>query len=818
MKVLKFGGTSVGSVESIRGVAAIIMDKKAAGEEIAVVNSAMGGITNMLIDAAERACESDATYKEVFAEIEQKHIDTVKVLIDIEAQSNIIAQIKLLLNELEDILYGVSLIKELSPRTQDLILSFGERLGSLLISSFLNQCGVQSEALDARNLILTDKTFGGAKVDFEETNYNIAQHFKKCEALQVITGFIGATDRGATTTLGRGGSDYTAAIFAAALNAESVEIWTDVDGVMTSDPRVVSEAFSLPSLSYEEAMEISHFGAKVIYPPTIQPVYSKNIPIFIKNTFNPEFPGTKISQGTNGKNYPIKGISTIKDVSLLNLQGSGMIGVSGVSSRLFSALARYSVNVILITQASSEHSICFAIDPKDRPAAEQAIEEEFHTEILSRKIDPVTVEENLSVMAIIGENMRHTPGISGKLFSSLGKNGINVAAIAQGASELNVSAVIPKRDLHKALNSVHESFFLSNHKTINLFVVGTGLIGGTLLEQIQRQAATLLEKQHLRLKVVGIARSSKMLFDDNGIDLSDWKNTLDATGEATDLDLFVEKMKTLNLSNSIFVDNTSSAEVIKHYYSILDASVSITTPNKLASSGPYVYYEQLQKTAFRHGIKYLFETNVGAGLPVLTTLNDLRDSGDEIISIEGVLSGTLSFIFNTYDGSVPFSQVVKDAKAKGFTEPDPRDDLNGMDVARKILILSREAGHVMEIGDVDIVPLLPEQCLNAPSVDAFFTELEKFDKDIETQRQEAEADGKVLRIIASLEDGKAKLSLQAVGPENPFYGLSGSDNMISFRTNRYDERPLVIKGPGAGAEVTAAGVFAEIISISNFLA
>ncbi|BDD06337.1 bifunctional aspartate kinase/homoserine dehydrogenase I [Aureibacter tunicatorum] len=818
MKLLKFGGTSVGSPESIRQVAEIVKDYKRKNLEFAMVNSAMGGITNKIIDAAHRASNSDETYKEIFADIETRHIATIKELIIIESQSRVIAQTKILLNELEDLLYGVSLIKELSLRTLDLILSFGERMASYVISEFLNQEGVPAEFLDARKLILTDKTFGNAKVDFEETNYNIVEHFKNTDKLQVITGFVASTERGATTTLGRGGSDYTAAIFGAALNAESVEIWTDVDGVMTTDPRMVREAFSLPTMSYEEAMEMSHFGAKVIYPPTIQPLCSKNIPIYIKNTFNPTFEGTRISRDSEQREYLIKGISTIKDVALINLQGSGLIGVTGVSSRLFGALAKSDVNVILITQASSEHSISFAINPSDSEKAREALQKEFNEEIKARKIDPIQIEVNLSVLAIIGENMRHTPGISAKFFNALGKNGINVVAMAQGSSELNLSVVVPSKDLSKALNSVHDAFFLSNHKTVNLFVVGVGLIGGTLIDQIKKQADVLREKQLLNINVIGIARSTKMLFNESGINLETWEQDLDERGEAVDLDAFVMKMKVLNLSNSIFVDNTSSAEVIKYYMSILDASINITTPNKLASSGSYIQYDELKKLAFNHNVKYLYETNVGAGLPVLTTLSDLKNSGDEIISIEGVLSGTLSFIFNTYDGSVPFSQVVKDAKEKGFTEPDPRDDLNGMDVARKILILAREAGNVLELQDVEIDPILPQNCFDAPSIEEFFVELEKADGQMADKCQSAAQDGKVLRFIASFEDGKAKVSLQAVDMSNPFYSLSGSDNMISFRTSRYDERPLVIKGPGAGAEVTAAGVFAEIISISNKLA
>ena len=819
MIVLKFGGTSVGSPESIRQVARIVLNYKAQQRNIVVVNSAMSGITNLLVEAAERACNSDSSYLGILEQIKEKHLSTVKVLIDIEKQTPIKQTLGDLFRELEEILYGVSLIKELTPRTSDLVLSFGERMASSILSYFLNESGAESEYLDTRKLIRTDRNFGNARVDFETTNYNIQKHFEEHSKLQIATGFIAVTDRGATTTLGRGGSDYTASILGGALPAERVEIWTDVDGVMSANPKVVKEAFSLRSLSYEEAMEISHFGAKVIYPPSIQPVYIKQIPIYVRNTFNPDFEGTRIGNGNgNGKNhYPIKGISTMDDIALINLQGSGLIGVADVSARLFSVLNRARVNIILIAQASSEHSISFAVDPKDVKQATKLIKEEFGSELASRKIDPLTVEHDLSILAIVGEKMRSKPGVTGKFFTALGKNGVNILSIAQGVSELNVSAVIEKKNLSKAVNTVHESFFLSNHKTVNLFIVGAGLIGGTLLEQIRQQADVLRSKKLLKINVVAVARSRKMLFETEGISLENWREELEEKGEPTMLDAFVKKMNELNLPNSIFVDNTSSAEVVQHYLSILDSSVSVVTPNKLASSGPYLYFQGLKDTAFRNNVRYMYETNVGAGLPVLTTLNDLKNSGDEILCIEGVLSGTLSYIFNTFDGSQPFSEVVKAAKAKGFTEPDPRDDLNGADVARKILILARESGYDLELGQVEIRPILPESCLTALTIDEFFKELQKFDETIEQQCVQARKEGKVLRVIASLKDGRAQVGLEAVDSSHPFYSLSGSDNMISFQTTRYNERPLVIKGPGAGAEVTAAGVFAEIISLSNYL-
>jgi bifunctional aspartokinase / homoserine dehydrogenase 1 len=817
MKVLKFGGTSVGSSNTMRGVVDILLSYKKKKEEFAVVFSAMSGITNQLVEVSRRASETDPDYLQVLKEIENKHIITVKDLIEVKVQSRVIANIKMLINELEDLLHGVFLLKELSLRTQDLVLSFGERLSTTIMHEFIKQSGIQSEFLDARELIKTDNNFGSARINFRLTDRNIKEYFKTHKAVQVITGFISSTEKNETTTLGRGGSDYTASVIGAAMNADEIEIWTDVDGVMTADPRKVKRAFTLPAISYIEAMEMSHFGAKVIYPPTLQPAFNKKIHIKIRNTFNPSFEGTLISEKTNGHDYLIKGISSIQNIALISLQGSGMVGVPGVSARLFGSLAKEHINVILITQASSEYSICFAIEPKDVSKAKKVIDEEFEVEINAKKIDEVHVENNLSIVAIIGDNMKNTPGISGKMFTAVGRNGINVRAIAQGSSELNLSIVISQNDLSKALNALHETFFLSDLKTLNLFVVGVGLIGGTLLKQIQKQSNYLLKEKSLKINVIAMGNSKKMLLDPNGINLNSWQEKLTKNGSKMKLESFIEEMKEMNLQNSVFVDCTSSKDVILHYGEILDCSISIVTPNKLANSGLYKDYEKLQKSAFKHGVKFLYETNVGAGLPVINTLKDLKYSGDKIIKIEGILSGTLSYIFNTFKGDKKFSDVVKEAKEKGFTEPDPRDDLNGMDVARKILILAREADAQLEFNDVKVENILPEACRKAKTVDAFFVELEKNNKIFEKLRTEADKKDKVLRFIAKLEDGKATVNLQSVDSSHPFYSLSGSDNMISFTTERYKERPLVIKGPGAGAEVTAAGVFAELISISNYL-
>jgi bifunctional aspartokinase / homoserine dehydrogenase 1 len=706
---------------------------------------------------------------------------------------------------------------ELSPRTTDLLLSFGERLSCCVLNAFANQQGLNTKLLDTRQLIKTDDRFGKARVLVEATESNIRNYFEVNPEIQVVTGFISSTVKNETTTLGRGGSDYTAAILGAALGAEEIEIWTDVDGVLTTDPKQVKKAFSLAEMTYEEAMEMSHFGAKVIYPPTLQPAFQKKIPLRIKNTFNRAFPGTLIKSAAEAGNYLVKGISSINDISLINFQGSGMVGVAGVSSRLFGVLAANNINLILITQASSEHSICFAIDPADALLAKGVIEDEFKKEIEAGKIDSVTIETDMSIVAIIGENMARLPGISGKLFNSLGKNGINVTAIAQGSSERNLSIVISRKDISKTLNTIHEVFFLSDIKTLNLFIAGVGLIGGTLIRQIAKNSDYLVKDHKLKINIVGMANSKKMIFNEDGLPLENWKEDLLQNGTPGNIRDFIQHMTNLNLQNAVFADCTSSEAVVNGYEEILKHSISITTPNKLASSGDLDFFIKLKQLAKKNDVKYLYETNVGAGLPVITTLNDLKNSGDRILKIEGVLSGTLSYIFNSFKENVKFSQVVREAKEKGFTEPDPRDDLNGMDVARKILILSREAGLNLNLEDVEVENILPQSCIDAPTIEAFLDELEKSDQYFADRRIISESENKALRFIAKMENGHASVGLQSVDESNPFFALDGSDNMISFTTDRYLERPLVIKGPGAGAEVTAAGVFAEIIGLSYYL-
>lgn len=817
MKVLKFGGSSVGSSESIKEVIEIVADYKSQNIHVAVVSSAMEGVTNKLLLIGQKASENDESYLSLLKEIEQNHFKTIKALIKVKNQSHTLASVKKMFNDLEDLAHGIFLLKELSLRTTDLLLSFGERLSCYIIVAFANQQGLDTELLDARALIKTDNHFGKGRVKILKTENNIKEFFKTHGQIQVITGFISSTNKNETTTLGRGGSDYTSSIFGAALGAEEIEIWTDVDGVLTTDPKHVKSAFSLSEMTYEEAMEMSHFGAKVIYPPTLQPAFQKRIPLRIRNTFNRNFPGTLITNLAESGDYLVKGISSIREISLLNFQGSGMVGIAGVSSRLFGTLASNDINLILITQASSEHSICFALDPKDGSLAKKVIEEEFGKEIESGKIDEVVIEEQMSIVAIIGENMANTPGISGKLFNSLGKNGINVSAMAQGSSERNVSIVISKKDISKTLNTIHEVFFLSDVKTLNVFIMGVGLIGGTLINQITSHNKKLEKDHALKINIVGMTNSKKMIFNDEGLSLENWKENLIEQGEVSSVEKFVDRMINLNLQNSVFVDCTSNSEVVNEYENILSQSISITTPNKLASSGDLDNFKKLKNLAIKNDVKFVYETNVGAGLPVITTLNDLKISGDKIVKIEGVLSGTLSYIFNSFTEGTNFSEVVKSAKEKGFTEPDPRDDLNGMDVARKILILSREIGLDLSLEDVTINNILPQACIDANSVEDFFNELEKANNYFENLRNDAEENGKVLRFIAKMENGKASVGLESVNQINPFFGLDGSDNMISFTTDRYMERPLVIKGPGAGAEVTAAGVFAEIISISHYL-
>lgn len=817
MKVLKFGGSSVGTPERIRGLIDILKNYYGAGDHFTVVFSAFGGVTDSLIEMSRLAAEGDDRYGEIFNKFTQRHQEAItELLAPGPARDEAAQKMRQSHDVLKNLLYGIFLVREASPRSMDYVLSFGERSSAYIISRALEAAGVPCEYLDARKLIRTNRDFGSAKVDFKLTYQRMREYYAEHPRVQVVTGFIAASKSGLTTTLGRGGSDYTASLLAAGLEADAIEIWTDVNGVLTADPRRVSKAFTIPTMTYAEAMEMSHFGAKVIYPPTLLPAMRGQIPLYIKNTFNPGFVGTRVSgDAAQHEGTAVKGISSIPGVALLTLSGSGLFGVPGIAARLFNSLAAAGINIILITQGSSEHAISFAVKPGEANRAAKRVAEEFEYEIERGIVDSVRTENDLSVVAIIGENMRYQPGISGRLFQALGRNGINAVAIAQGSSELNVSVVINRENENKALNALHEAFFLSDVKELHLFVIGVGLIGGTLLEQIREQNSFLRDKRGLEIKVVGLSNSRKMCFAEAGIDLEDWRNELESSTTPADPAVFIGRMRDMNLSNTIFVDNTANEKIASFYEAILDESISISTPNKIATSSSYLQYQRLKRIAERRGVQFLYETNVGAGLPVISTLRDLIDSGDRIIKIEGVLSGSLSYIFNNFTQGADFQEVVLKARDLGYTEPDPRIDLSGKDVKRKILILSREAGFSLESEDVMVEGFLPEATLAAQTTEAVFTSLEAEREHFDQLKNEAARAGKVLRMIASLEDGQASVGLQSVGPESPFYGLSGSDNMIVFTTARYRDRPLVVRGPGAGAEVTAAGVFAEIITIGN---
>lgn len=812
MKIVKFGGSSVGSGQSIQNVLNILQNKYASGEKFIVVSSAMSGVTNILTELAQIASEGK-DFKKGLIEIEQRHFTVIKEMITVKNQNPAFTQIKIFINEIEDLLQGVYSLRELSLQSKDLILSYGEKCSTFLLSQIAKQYFSESIYVDTSNLIKTDSNFGNARVHTPVTEH-LLQEFYKEHSHQILffTGFIASNENNRITTLGRGGSDYTAAIIAAALDAEEIELWSDVDGMLTADPRVVKKAFSLSELSYTEAMELSYFGAKVIYPPAMIPAFRKKIPIVLKNTFNPSFKGTRIEEYTHKNAYPIRGISSIDEISLINITGSGMIGKIGFSGKLFSLLAREHINVILITQSSSEHSITFAIEPKDVHKAKQLFNSEFELELETNKLNPPIIEENLCVLAIVGENMKQTPGISGKLFQALGRNGINIHAIAQGSSEYNISVIIKHKNISKALNAVHDAFFTQLTKTLHVFSVGTGNIGATLLRQIDAQSDFLRENNGIEVKINGIANSRKMIIDEEGIDLTQWQERINK-GETSNLDEFIQKIKLLNLSNCIFVDNTASPIIGTYYKELFESNVSVVTCNKIANSSSYKDYKDLKDTARRRGVDFFYETNVGAGLPIIRTLKDLMTSGDRIIKIEAILSGTISYIFNNFRGNTSFYEVVKKAHELGYTEPDPREDLSGKDFMRKMMILARDAGYQIEEKDVELGAILPESCFKASSIDDFYEELKKSDSYFNELKEKAENENKVLRYIGKLEDGKASVNLEFVDVSHPFYNLTGSDNIISFTTERYKFNPLVIKGPGAGAEVTAAGVFADLINV-----
>uniref|UniRef100_UPI003FEE22C1 bifunctional aspartate kinase/homoserine dehydrogenase I n=1 Tax=Prevotella sp. TaxID=59823 RepID=UPI003FEE22C1 len=811
MKVLKFGGTSVGSVKSILSLKRIV-EKEARKQPIVVVVSAFGGITAMLISTSRLAQEGKDEWKEQFEQMVDRHhkmIDTI--ITDTNDREMLFNKVDSLFEQLHSIYFGVYLIHDLSKKTLDAIVSYGERLSSNIVSTLVKG----SRWMDSRDFIKTTISPNGKIIlDTDLTNHLVKKAFADLPRVSLVPGFISSDkDSGETTNLGRGGSDYTAAIIAADLDAEILEIWTDVDGFMTADPRVIKTAYTIDELSYVEAMELCNFGAKVVYPPTIYPVRIKNIPIRVKNTFNPEAPGTIIKDKIDNDHKPIKGISSIKNTSLITVSGLAMVGVIGVNRRIFTALADNGISVFMVSQASSENSTSIGVRDEDSADAARVLNNEFAAEIEDGAMYPMHVESKLATIAIVGENMKHAAGIAGKLFGTLGRSGISVIACAQGASETNISFVVRGAELRKAMNVLHDSFFLSEYKVLNLFICGIGTVGGKLIEQIRSQYDNLKEHSRLKLNVVGVASSHNAIYSRDGIDLANYKELLKAS-EPSDPEKLRDTILSMNIFNAVFVDCTASKEIAALYQSLLDHNVSIVAANKIAASSSYDDYTRLKETALRRGIKFLFETNVGAGLPIIGTINDLRNSGDRILKIEAVLSGTLNYIFNKISAQCPFSETVKRAKEEGYSEPDPRIDLSGTDVVRKIVILAREAGYRVEQEDVEKHLFVPDHFFTG-SLEDFWKHLPELNADFEERRKKLEEEGRRWRFIATMDHGKVSVALRDTTQDSPFYNLEGSKNIVLLTTERYKEYPMLIQGYGAGASVTAAGVFANIISIAN---
>lgn len=810
MKVLKFGGTSVGSVESILSLKDIV-ENESGKQPIVVVVSALGGITDKLLATAQLALNGNDGYVNEFDAMVARHHQMIGTIItDEDKRTSLLDTIDSLFDQLKSIYYGVYLIHDLSEKTQDAIVSYGERLSSNIVAALING----AKLFDSRDFIKTEYKNHKHTLDSEATNRLVCDTFKELPRISIVPGFISRDKRtGETTNLGRGGSDYTAAIIAAALDAEVLEIWTDVDGFMTADPKVIPSAYTINELSYKEAMELCNFGAKVVYPPTIYPVCVKNIPIKVKNTFNPDSQGTIIKEKIHNDQKVIKGISSISGTTLITVTGLSMVGVIGVNRRIFTALAVNGISVFLVSQASSENSTSIAVKDSDSGKAVEVLNEEFAKEIETGAMFPMHAESGLATIAIVGENMKHTPGIAGKLFGTLGRSGINVIACAQGAFETNISFVVDGKNLRKSLNVLHDSFFLSEYNVLNLFICGVGTVGNKLIEQIRSQYEELKQNRRLKLNVVGIASSSRAVFNRDGIDLDNYKELLQGS-DKSDNERLRKEVIGMNIFNSVFVDCTASKEVAALYQEFLEHNISVIAANKIAASSDYDSYIKLKKTALARGVKFRFETNVGAGLPIIGTINDLCNSGDRILKIEAVLSGTLNFIFNELSANVPFSETVRRAKEQGYSEPDPRIDLSGTDVVRKLVILTREAGYKVEIGDVKKQLFIPEQFFNG-TLEEFWSNLPNLDADFERRRREITADGKRWRFVARMENGQTSVSLQAVGENHPFYNLEGSNNIVMLTTERYKEYPMLIQGYGAGASVTAAGVFANIMSIAN---
>ncbi|SDZ77039.1 aspartate kinase [Porphyromonadaceae bacterium KH3R12] len=812
MKVMKFGGTSVGEPDSLQRVKKIIEKER---EPVIVIVSALGGVTDRLLLAANFALNGNPGYKTLIEEIVLRHEELIEKMISSPDDKE---ELKLktghLFEELRNILQGVFLIGDLSQKTSDKIVSYGERLSSLIISKIIDM----AQLYDATKFIKTDKQFHNHIPDLARSNELIRKTFSEMPPprVAVVPGFISSSnDNNDITNLGRGGSDYTAAIIAAAMNASVLEIWTDVDGFMTADPKIINSAYVIEELSFTEAIELSNFGAKVIYPPTIFPVYHKNIPIRVKNTFHPETEGTlikNIEPSRNGK--IIKGISSINDTALITIQGLGMVGVIGVNKRIFSALADNGISVFIVSQASSENSSSIGVRSQDALLSQQVLRKEFAHEIGMGSINDIIVEYDLATIAIVGQNMKHVPGIAGKFFGALGRNGISIVALAQGGGETNISCVIAKSDLKKSLNVIHDSFFLSPYQELNLFIVGTGTVGGNLLEQIKQQQSTLKEQNKLRINIVGIANGRKALFTREGIPLDGYFDNLMANGVQSSPERIREEIIKMNIFNSVFVDCTASPDIAKLYGELMAKNISVVTANKIAASSDYESYRYLKETARKTGVKFLFETNVGAGLPIINTMNSLTNSGDKIVKLEAVLSGTLNFIFNTLSEDIPFSKAIRMAVEAQFAEPDPRIDLSGLDVTRKLVILSREAGANVNQSDVKKNLFVPQKYFDG-SLEEFWKTIPEMDTSFEARRQELAKEGKRLRFVASYDNGNCEVGLREVEQGHPFYDLEGSNNIIMITTERYNEYPMVIKGYGAGAGVTAAGVFSDIISIAN---
>ena len=809
MKVLKFGGSSVGSVNSILSVKKIV---EAVEEPVIVVVSALGGITDKLINTSQMAADGNPAYEKEYRDILNRHIEMVYTVIPAgEARSLLLDQVNELLSELKNIYQGIFLIRDLSPKTSATIVSYGERLSSIIVANLIEG----AVWYDSRTFIKTEKKHSRHILDSDLTTQLVKATFNELPKVALVPGFISSDkNSGEITNLGRGGSDYTASIIAAALQAEVLEIWTDVDGFMTADPRVISNAYVINELSYVEAMELCNFGAKVVYPPTIYPACHNNIPILIKNTFNPNAPGTIIEQEIKAESKAIKGISSINDTALITVTGLGMVGVIGVNYRIFKALAKNGISVFMVSQASSENSTSIGVRNQDAELACEVLNEEFSKEIEMGEISPVCAEKNLATIAIVGENMKKTPGIAGKLFGTLGRNGISVIACAQGASETNISFVVEEKYLRKSLNVIHDSFFLSEYQVLNLFICGTGTVGDSLIKQLASQQEKLMKERGLKLNVVGIANGHQALFDRDGLDLSNYRALLDEKGAASSPQIIRDEVIGMNIFNSVFVDCTANADVASLYKDLLNNNVSVVAANKIAASSSYANYSELKRIARNRGVKYLFETNVGAGLPIIKTINDLLASGDKILKIEAVVSGTLNFIFNKISADVPFSETIRLAKEQGYSEPDPRIDLSGKDVIRKLVILAREAGYILEQEDVEKHLFVPDEFFEG-SLDDFWKNIPSLDADFEARRQKLEEENKHWKFVAKLEDGKGSVSLQEVSRSHPFYGLEGSNNIVLLTTERYNEYPMMIQGYGAGASVTAAGVFADIISVAN---